>query len=184
MVEPLSGSFDLQDYYDRPERYRGVFERHLPHLDVLVNCIFWTDRYPRLVTKQQARELQRLRVVGDISCDIQGAVEFTLKATQPDEPCFTYEPRDGSVSDGVGSPGIVVMAVDNLPCELPREASVSFSEALRDLVPAIARADWSRELDDIDLPAAVRDAVIVHRGKLLPRFRYLEEALHAQEVRP
>jgi alpha-aminoadipic semialdehyde synthase len=95
----------------------------------------------------------------------------------PDRPCFTYDPSKDAVTDGIAPTGIVVMAVDNLPCEIPKEASISFSEALRDLVPAIAAADWTRDLDQLDLPGAVRDAIIVHRGKLLPRFEYLEQAV-------
>ena len=179
MVEPLAGSFDLQEYYDHPERYRGTFQRHLPHLDVLVNCIFWTDRYPRLVTRAAAAGLERLRVIGDISCDIDGGVEITVKATLPDVPCFTYDPATGSVTDGVQPRGIVVMSVDNLPCELPREATRSFSDALAGLVPAIASADWSRDIDELGLPRAIRDAIIVHRGRLVPRWTGLEEAVKA-----
>ena len=72
MVEPVSpsGAFELQDYYDHPEKYQGVFDRYLFHLTVLVNAIFWTERYPRLVTKAYLRELfgaatePRLRVIG------------------------------------------------------------------------------------------------------------------------
>jgi alpha-aminoadipic semialdehyde synthase len=182
MVEPISGGFDLGEYYDHPERYRSTFARHLDHLDVLVNCIYWTERYPRLLTRQDARRLApggKLRVVGDLSCDIGGAVEITLKATMPDEPCFTYDPATDAVADGVTASGIVVMAVDNLPCEIPKESSASFSRALRSLVPAIAGADWSRDLDELEIPGMLRDAIIVHRGRLVPRFSYLEEAVRS-----
>jgi alpha-aminoadipic semialdehyde synthase len=180
MVEPLEGEFRLQDYYDRPEGYRSVFQRYLPHLDVLVNCIFWTERYPRLVTFEQAARLQvgdapRLRVIGDISCDVGGAVELTVRCTMPGEPCFTIDPETGETTDGVTGGGITVMAVDNLPCELSREASASFGEALVDLVGPLARADWSRDLDAVGLPRALADAVIVHRGRLTGRFAFLDE---------
>jgi alpha-aminoadipic semialdehyde synthase len=177
MAEPLEGTFDLQEYYDHPERYRGTFQRHLPHLDVLVNCIYWTDRYPRLVTREGATGLERLRVIGDISCDIDGAVEFTTKATLPDVPCFTYDPASGTATDGVRARGIVVMSVDNLPCELPREATRSFSEALADLVPVLAETDWSLPLEEIGLPRALSDAIILHRGRLVPRHAGLEQAV-------
>jgi len=181
MVEPIQGDFDLQEYYDHPERYRSTFERHLPHLDVLVNCIYWTDRYPRLVTREQATRLERLRVIGDISCDIEGGIELTVRATLPDAPCLTYDPATGAVTEGVQARGIVVMSVDNLPCELPREATRSFSKALADLVPALARADWSRPIDEIGLPRALNDAIILHRGRLVPRFADLEQAVRSAE---
>ena len=93
--------FDLQEYYDNPERYAGCFEKHLPYLDVLVNAIYWEPRYPRLVTREWARRSYlagprpRLKVIGDISCDIEGSIELTLKATEPDNPCFVYLPVRG-----------------------------------------------------------------------------------------
>ena len=93
-VEPISpqGHFELQDYYDSPERYRSKFCAYLPYLTLLVNCTYWEARYPRLVTKTDLRRLYdekgppRLRVIGDISCDIEGAIECTLKCTDPGTP--------------------------------------------------------------------------------------------------
>ncbi len=180
MVEPLEGGFDLGEYYGHPDLYRGVMDRYLAHLDVLMNCIFWTDRYPRLLTRTMARDLcassfSRLLVVGDISCDIAGAIEITSKATMPDVPCFTVDPHAGTVEDGVAAQGITVMAVDNLPCELSEESTRSFSDALIDLIPPMARATWSGDLESLGLARAIFDAIIVHRGKLRPRFEHLEE---------
>ncbi|NIV35516.1 MAG: hypothetical protein GWN58_40510, partial [Anaerolineae bacterium] len=108
MVEPASAghSFELQDYYDHPENYRGVFEQYIPHLDVLVNAIYWTERYPRLLTKAYLKEqfggpeTPRLRVIGDISCDVEGAVECTVKSTEPGDPVYVYDPVTGAVVDG------------------------------------------------------------------------------------
>jgi alpha-aminoadipic semialdehyde synthase len=183
LVEPVQpgGSFDLRDYYEHPERYRGVFERYLPYLDVLVNAIYWEARYPRLVTAEWARkayapgERPRLRVIGDISCDIEGSVELTHKSTPPDHPCYVYDPSDGSARDGVEGNGPVIMAVDNLPCELPRESSNSFSEQLKGMVPVLAAADWSADLAEIGLPPHLERALIVHRGELAPAYAYLEK---------
>ena len=183
LVHPPAGEeFDLQDYYDSPERYRGRFLDYLPHLTALVNCIYWTERYPHLVTKQQARELwssghRTLRVIGDISCDIDGSVEFTYKATEPDAPCFVYDPITGGFKDGVEGRGIVVMAVDNLPCELPRNASDHFSAALADYVPHLSATDFSLPLDELPLPSELKRAIITHGGALAPDYRYLEEFL-------
>ena len=180
MVEPALGQpFALGEYYDHPERYRGVFTRHLPYLDVLMNTIYWTERYPRLVTRAWARANRqaRLQVIGDISCDIEGAVEFTLHATMPDEPSYVYDPESDSVVDGVVGPGPAIMAVDNLPCEVPLESSEHFSHALRGMVPDLARCDWSVPFADLALPASLKTAVIAHRGELAPAYRYLTEFL-------
>lgn len=183
MVEPATGQpFDLQEYYQHPERYRGVFARHLPHLDMLMNTIYWTDRYPRLVTRAWARENRRPRLaaIGDISCDIEGAVELTLEVTMPDEPSFVYDPDTDTVTMGVDGAGPAIMAVDNLPCEVARESSEHFSHVLRDMLPDLARCDWSVRYPDLTLPSALKTAVIVHRGELTPEYRYLTEFLDAK----
>ncbi len=185
MVRPRasSGRFDLQDYYRNPERYVGDFERHLPHLDVLVNTIYWEERYPRLVTRSWAKDSYgpkrrpRLKVIGDISCDIAGSVELTLKATEPDSPCYVYDPAADAAVDGWRGPGPVVMAVDNLPCELPRESSRHFSASLRGMIAALAAADWRADFGRLDLPAHLKNAVIVHTGGLTSSYRYLQRHL-------
>ena len=185
MVRPRDGRpFVLHDYYDRPEGYEGRFAEHLPHLDLLVNTIFWTERYPRLLTAAWAAEQfrdgrePRLQVVGDISIDIEGSIQISVKATQPDAPCFVVDPVAGEVRDGVDGRGIAVMAVDNLPCELPREASEHFSTVLKDMVGDLGDCDWSAEFMDLDLPPHLKRAVIVHRGELTPRYAHLAEFLH------
>lgn len=185
MVEPRAAEahFVLQDYYQRPANYRGIFERHLPYLDLLVNTIYWEDRYPRLVTRKWVKQAwqggtrPRLQVIGDISCDIDGSIEITRKAPAPDNPCYVYEAATGELRDGVEGDGPVVMSVDNLPCELPRESSEHFSRVLRTMVPALARADFTRDFAGLDLPPHLKKAVIAHRGELAPAYTYLKEVL-------
>jgi saccharopine dehydrogenase (NAD+, L-lysine forming) len=150
LAAPLAtdAAFDLQHYYSTPQAYRSDFEQYLPHLSVLVNAIYWDPRYPRLVTKDYLRSAfaagqPKLRVIGDISCDIDGAIECTVKATEPGEPNFVYNPLTGDVRDGVEGEGVVVMAVDILPSELPRDASEYFSQVLLPYVPALASADYT-----------------------------------------
>jgi alpha-aminoadipic semialdehyde synthase len=185
IVEP-GARFELQEYYDHPERYRGCFDRHLPHLDLLINATYWDDRYPRLVTREWARESYargrhpRLKVIGDISCDLEGGVELTLRTTQPDAPCFSYDPATDVVRMGCEGPGPAIMAVDNLPCELPRESSAYFSHVLRDLVPQLAAADWQVEFEELELAPHLKNAIIVHQGKLTPGYRYLEDHLESE----
>jgi alpha-aminoadipic semialdehyde synthase len=185
MVEPRSteAHFVLQDYYQRPENYRGVFERHLPHLDVLVNSIYWDTPYPRLLTRKWARanwgpgKQPRLQVVGDISCDLEGAIELTTRPTLPDEPCYVAVPDSGELLPGVEGPGPAIMAVDNLPCEVPRESSEYFSRVLSEMIPALARADFRAGFESLLLPPHLKKAVIAHRGALAPDYRYLQEYL-------
>ena len=185
MVEPVDphAAFVLQDYYDHPERYRSRFERYLPHLTVLVNGIFWTSRYPRLVTKEGLRALfereaqPRLRVIGDISCDTEGAIECTVHTTNPGSPIFVYNPLTCETQDACAGVGVVILAVDNLPAELPRESSTHFSETLLPFVPAITNVDPSVAFEESDLPPILKRAVILWQGQLTPNYRYLEAHL-------
>ena len=185
MVEPkeIGHRFDLKEYYSQPELYRSEFEAHLPHLSALVNCIYWEARYPRLVTKEWLKQAfagghePKLAAIGDISCDIEGSIEATLKTTEPGEPFYVYHPETGTVRDGVEGDGMLLMTVDNLPCEVPFDASREFGVALVPFVPAIARTDFGRPLERLDLPGPIRRALILHRGKLTPEYSYLEKFL-------
>jgi alpha-aminoadipic semialdehyde synthase len=185
MVEPIDPArvFDLHDYYANPQNYSSRFESYLPHLAILVNCIYWDSRYPRLVTLDYLRRAHSnsrqppLRVIGDISCDIEGSVQCTVKTTDPGNPVYVYNPLDSTVTDGVEGSGPVVMAVDNLPCELPNEASEFFSRTLIPFIPQLVNADLSGPLENSNLPDELRRAVILYNGDLTPGYEHLAKYL-------
>ncbi len=186
MMEPVKpgAHFELQDYYNHPENYRSVFERYVPFLSILMNCVFWSARYPRFITKEYMKKSFTMnkhlgpKVVGDISADVHGAVEFTEKTTSPDSPVFVYNPLTNTIQDGFFGEGIVVMSVDNLPCELPVESSESFSQTLLRFVPEIMNADFTvPSFDSLTLPPEVKNAVIVYQGKLTPNYQYINKFL-------
>ena len=177
-----SHPFNLQDYYQHPERYRGSFSQYLPYLDILINAIYWEKAYPPLITKQAVKKLYkngnwRLRVIGDITCDVEGAIECTLKSSNPHNPVYVYDPIDEKATDGVKGNGPVIMAVDILPAELPHEASTFFSGILKGFVPSIAQADFTTDFDSCGLPPQIKRAVIVYKGELTPDYRYIEQFL-------
>jgi alpha-aminoadipic semialdehyde synthase len=185
IVEPVDPRhrFELRDYYDHPERYRSVFARHLPRLTVLVNCNYWDQRYPRLITRAELREHfcgdqpARLKVIGDLACDIAGSIECTVKATDPGDPVYTYDPASETITGGVEGPGPVILAVDILPTELPRDASNAFSYTLAPFLEALGEADFERPFEELELPVEVRRAVIMHRGRFTPEFARLQAFL-------
>lgn len=185
MVERIDASspFDLHEYYDHPDRYRGVFAKYLPFLAVMVNGIYWEPKYPRLVTIDRLRELfagpdrPRLRLIADISADVDGSVECMVRATESDNPVYVYEPATGQTRDGVAGDGPVILAVDNLPCELPVDASTHFSRSLSPFVPALDQADFSAPLADSGLPPELIRATILYHGSLTEPFRYMEKFL-------
>jgi alpha-aminoadipic semialdehyde synthase len=176
-------AFDLQDYYDNPHKYRSRFEYYLPHLSIMVNCIYWSNKYPRLVTNEFLKKAYSLphpqfpKVIGDISCDIEGSVQCTVKATNPGAPVFVYNPLDATVSEGFEGFGPVIMAVDNLPCEIPQESSQFFSDILTPFIPQLAKADFNHSGKELNLSPELVRSIILHQGKLIPEFQYLQKYL-------
>jgi len=162
---------------------RRRFERHLAHLTVLVNGIYWEPGDPRLVTWEDLAALwdapgvPRLRVLADLSCDVEGSIEATVRTTDPGDPVYVAEPAGRRAIPGVEGRGPVILAVDNLPAELPRESSEHFGDALFPFLAGLADADFAVELAHLALPAAVLEAIITHRGELTPRYRYLARFL-------
>lgn len=185
MVMPIDAEkvFELSDYYQHPEGYRSQFDHHLPYLTVLVNGIYWDTRYPRLLTKAWLRkhsaggERPKLQVVGDISCDINGSIECTEIATTSDHPAFVYNPASDKIQEGCEGEGLVVVAVDNLPAEVPRDSSQAFSQSLIPFIPAIIQADYTQPYLKLNLPPEIKKAVICHQGLLTPEYGYLAQHL-------
>ncbi len=175
--------FHDQEFYEHPERFESRMPEFLPYLTVLVNGIYWEERYPKLVTRQHLRHLwqqqerPKLQVIGDITLDIEGSIEATIKGGDPGHPGYVYDPLTGQYTDDLDAPGLLILAVDIWPTELPRDASRAFSEALKPYVPAIARADYTQDFEHLDLPAEVKRAVILLRGKFTPAFTYMEAFL-------
>ncbi len=185
MVKSKTGKdFDLQDYYQHgSEKYIGIFEEYIEYLSILMNGIYWSEKYPRLLTKEHAKNMfqskimVRLHVIGDISCDIEGGIEPTLMATEPDNPAFVYNPFSEKGVLGLSGEGLAIMAVDNLPCELPKESSRNFSTTLKPYIPIITKADYTKSFDELGLPSVIKNAVIAHQGQLTPNYEYLNKFL-------
>ncbi|MHA1631060.1 MAG: bifunctional lysine ketoglutarate reductase /saccharopine dehydrogenase family protein [Candidatus Heimdallarchaeota archaeon] len=186
MVVPKKASdkFELQDYYDHPEKYVGVFaERYLEYITVLVNGAYWSAKYPRSVTKEDLKNLfskdepPRLRFIGDISCDIEGGIEATIRISYIDRPFYVYNPFDNTAKDGVAGKGPTILAIDHLPTEIPRDASEYFSDTLLPFVPNIAKADYSGSLDNSGLKDEIKRAVILWKGELTPSYQYISQFL-------
>ena len=116
-------------------------------------------------------------MIGDISCDIDGSIQATQKATKPDNPVYVYAPENDAVADGYEGHGPVVMAVDNLPCELPKESSMEFGKVLTGFIPSMLRTDFSKPFDELELIPEMKRALILHNGKFTPDFKYMEEYL-------
>jgi len=184
LSEPLESGkeFILQEYYDHPELFKSKFEQYIPHLTILMNCMYWDDKYPRIVTKDYLEGLYekgdpKLVVIGDVTCDPDGSIECTHKGTEIEDPVFVYDPFTRKPTMGFEGDGILIMAVDILPSELPRESSQTFSDALIGFMPEIASADFNLQFKDLKLPYPIKRALILHNGELTPEYEYLNEYL-------
>lgn len=183
MVRPKDPAhiFEIQDYYEHPERYISNFSKYLSHMTILINAIYWSEAYPRLVTKKYVSRLfsgnkkNRLRVIGDISCDIGGAIECNTRATQPDNPIYVYDVDSGGSPGGFKGNGPVILAVDNLPAEFARESSEFFSMKLKDYVPLVAAVDFNAPWSTIQLPNELKRCIILHKGEFTADFEYMRQ---------
>ncbi|HOW85505.1 MAG TPA: bifunctional lysine ketoglutarate reductase /saccharopine dehydrogenase family protein [Candidatus Aminicenantes bacterium] len=182
MVRPIEAgrAFDLQDYYTHPEGYRAVTEEFVPYLTALVNGIYWTPKFPKYISKAFLKKLYagaqpRLRVIGDITCDINGSIECTVQPTDSENPVYVYDPIEDKAVTGFAGRGPAVLAVYNLPAELPLESSTYFSGKFKEHVPALAAARFDKPFAECGLTDVLRRAVIVYRGQLAPDYVYLGE---------
>ena len=188
LVKPIDAgaTFDLQEYFTHPERYASRFEQFLPSFTLLVNAVYWEKRYPRFVTWKNLKRLaetepfMKLNGIADITCDTHGSIECNVKSTDSDMPAYRVDPAAGTTNDGHLGEGIVLLAVDNLPCELPNDSSTFFSNQLKPFIAGLLRADYGADLQDSGLPPEIKKAVIVYNGKLTPNFEYLKDHLEKQ----
>ncbi|MCX8489691.1 MAG: alanine dehydrogenase, partial [Cyclobacteriaceae bacterium] len=163
------GHFNREEFHQHPEKYISHFSPFTKVADILVAGAFWNPVAPKLFTQKDMREDHfRIRVVADITCDINGSVPCTKRASTITEPLYDYIPKTDSLAESLsGDSNITVMAVDNLPCELPRSASDEFG---RDLIDRIMRPLL---VEDID--GTIARATMAENGCLTSTFSYLKE---------
>ncbi len=176
------GKFSLKEFYNNPELYKGIFRRYLPYIVVLVNAIYWEEKYPRLITKEWLKKeynpnSDKIRIIGDISCDIEGSIECTVESTEPGNPVYVYDPVKEGIKFGVKGDYPAIMAVDILPSEVPTESSIYFSNILKTFVPEIVKASYPEDFEKCSLPEYIKKAVILYKGKLTRRYQYLKQFL-------
>jgi hypothetical protein len=157
-----------EDFIAHPEQYRSNFFRFARVADVFIAGHFYGQGAPYLFTREDARHPEfRIRVVADISCDIDGPVASTLRASTIADPVYGYDPVSESETDFRNPDAIAVMAVDNLPAELPRDASEGFGSAfVKHVIPAFFNGDADGVLER---------ARMTQGGKLTPRYAYLQD---------
>ncbi|KAA3609766.1 MAG: hypothetical protein D8M58_09030 [Calditrichaeota bacterium] len=184
-VKPINpaDNFDWQDYFTHPEKYEADFAQYIPDITVLINCIFWDTMFPKLVTKQNIKSLYgkesqpNLRIIADITCDVEGSIECNQKSTASDNPTYVFDAFKQTIKDGIEGNGPVILAVDKLPSELPREATKFFGDLLFPFVADLAKVDFTVPFEKLEMPAPFKRAMIAHQGNLTPDYEYLKKYL-------
>lgn len=168
------GEFDLQHFFYYPEQYESTFKPYSKVTDLFIPCHFWDPRSPIFLSKEDYKEPGfNISVIADVSCDIEKPIASTLRASTIAEPYYGYNPLTGEEGDPWDLKNITVMAVDNLPGELPRDASAEFSETLMEKVfPAFVDGDKDQIL---------HRSTILKDGKLTAHFQYLQFYLEGRD---
>jgi alpha-aminoadipic semialdehyde synthase len=191
MVKPAdpNKTFSKEDYYTKPDSYVPIFhEKYLPYVSVIFHCMFWDPKYPKLITSEQVKELaeaKKLRLFGicDITCDIEGSIDFLKSYTNLDEPFFLYNPLNGESTTDItkASNDILYQAVDHLPTELAWDSSTYFADKLFPFVENIAMSDITKPFDEQGLVGPIKRAVITSGGQLTPNFAYIARLRKAND---
>jgi len=174
--------FYFEEYLEHPDRFESNLDKHLTHLNMLIHTSYWDRRYPRMVTKDMVRTFYkrkkfRLEFIGDISCDVGGSIELTNRTSSSDRGTYTYDPKKDVYIDGYTGEGITILAVDNLPAELPKESSERFGNMTRDYVYQIAAHGVKDITNHTAIPGEIRRAVIAQGGQLTKDYQYLRKHL-------
>ncbi len=157
-----------KDFFENPGDYVSDFMRFAKVTDLYIAGHFYGQGAPFLFTGEDTRNPEfRISVVADISCDIAGPVGTTIRASTIADPVYGYDPQTGVETNFNNKEAIAVMAVDNLPAELPRDASEGFGSAFVDhVIPAFFNGDRD---------GILQRARMTHDGKLTPRYAYLQD---------
>lgn len=162
------------DFFQHPEAYRSTFDRFTSVADMFVAGHFYGKGAPAFITREQAKAASfNLKVVADISCDIDGPVACTIRPSTIENPIYGYDPLSETEVDYMKSNAIAVMAVDNLPCELPKDASEGFGNTfVKEIIPAFFNNDVNGILER---------SRMTKNGQLTPAFSYLQAYLDGTE---
>jgi len=182
LFQPLRGDVDLRDYRRLGKKgFVSCFQYYLGRFDVMIHASYWDGRYPRHLDLERLKKYEtRLPwMIGDLSCDVDGSLACTKKTTKIDAPAYTYQVASDRIHNGLSWLGPSVMAVDNLPCQLPVDSSRHFSSILEELLPKLVAADVRRDLDQSGLPPAMCEATVVYGGRLTSAFHHLASELES-----
>lgn len=166
-------TFEIEDFYKNPQDYKSIFQPYYSVSNVMINGIYWDNNAPAFFTKEQMKSPDfKIKTIADVTCDIApvASIPSTLKATTIADPVFGYDPKTESEKAPYHEGVIDMMTIDNLPNELPRDASVSFGQQfMEEIFP---------ELINLEKSEIIKRATIAVDGELGDHFNYLENYVY------
>ena len=157
-----------QDLILNPHEYNFKVKNYLFDTDIFIACHYWDPKFPKLFSSKQINEFKNLKIIGDVTCDINGSVPTTIRSTSISKPYYSIN-TDSMKEIELGNKGIAVMAVDNLPSELPREASEEFgNNVISEILPYLIDEDDGR----------IDRATTASNGKFFSKFSYLNNFIN------
>jgi len=158
-----------QDFILNPHEYRSKAINYLHSTDMLITGHYWNPKFPKLFSLNQINEFKNLKIIGDITCDINGSIPTTIRSTSIAKPYYSFD-INSMKEINLSNKGIAVMAVDNLPSELPCESSEEFGHSIMsEVLPYLINKDDGR----------INRATTTSKGKLCSSFSYLENFIRA-----
>lgn len=167
--------FKRTEFFEQPENFESDFYQYAKCADLLVACAYWHPAAPVLFTRKEATHRDfKINIIADVTCDIEGSIPSTIRPATIDDPVFDYDPTTGLEMPAFSDEGnITVMSVDNLPCELPRNASEDFGkELVNNVLPCLLGEDPDR---------IIERATIANKGKLTKAYAYLQDYADGKE---
>ena len=166
-----STNFNLEHFINNPQDYSSSALQYLKETNILISAHYWDPSSPKIFENEDLKDLQNLKIVGDITCDINGSVPTTIRSTTIEKPNYWIERYNLKEIDE-NNDGIAVMAVDNLPSELPRDSSTEFSEGIiNEVLPFLLKEDDGRILN----------GTITTDGSFLEKYNYLNDYIRINE---
>ncbi|MEX2379286.1 MAG: NAD(P)-dependent oxidoreductase [Vicingaceae bacterium] len=172
--KPDGSSFEREEAFDHPERFESDFMKYAKVADMYITAHFWDASGPRILTEENLASTDfTIRTIADISCDIAGPIASTIRPSTIEKPIYEVNRQTLQEVDEAAEDTITVMAVDNLPCELPKDASEDFGEELIKIVlPNLIGSDDK---------AIIEGGTITQSGKLMPNFSYLHDYVEGKK---
>ena len=169
VIHKTKKPFELEHFIEFPKEYEATTFEYLKEADLYISAHYWDPSSPKIFTKEQIKQFSKLKIIGDVTCDVDGSIPTTIKSTTIEEPNF-YLNTETFLETNKSKNNLAIMAVDNLPSELPKDSSTEFGNGIvNEVMPFILGKDDGRILN----------STITDKGSFLEKYNYLEDFINS-----